>query len=190
MRARDNSGATAGHRPHSNRLGRKEVAERVPPKEFCRTVNFAIRASRLRRGSGKMEQNVADLIGKKFVALAVQCEIPLHLYEPDVLRCDITTNPTPEYFDVKGSIEVDELVGRNVTQMAYSQFTKMAVIYPVGGPKTCMARLGSGRGLVELVCSENEDDLVHFIKEPEVPSSIVSDFRDALRARNLKGDIP
>lgn len=136
----------------------------------------------LEPGFKSIERDVSELIGTKFDALSIQCspkKIPGKRH--GILACDVTNNPTGEYFDVDWEIEVDQLVGRKVTQTSHSEFINMTSIANAGGPKKCMPRLASARGNVELVCSENESELVQFTSEHAYPG-----FLEELKKRGLK----
>jgi hypothetical protein len=111
-----------------------------------------------------MKKNVADVIGDKFKAVDIQCDIEdKYLVCSGELRPDYDKGRNPDW-----NIQVDHFVARDITQTTLFKLTPSfrdgIWVAPAGGIKTCMPRLGSGLGSVELICSEDENELIAFHK--------------------------
>jgi len=130
-----------------------------------------------------MKTNVADILGRKFRAVSIQCEPSDN---GEFLRCVGTNNADAEEgFHVDWSIQVDEITARDVTAMEYSQFIKMASIPPIGGVKICTPILGNARGQVNLICSQKEKEVNEWIN---IGSRRPEGFKEDLVMRNLMFD--
>ena len=109
--------------------------------------------------------NIADMIGKRVSAWAVQCEIL-----EDRILCKGTNTPTLEYFEPDWEAEVDKVIGARVTETSVTKLTPwfkdsvnidstpLALLSEEYGSrmKTCTFVLGHGRGKVYMVCSEDD----------------------------------
>jgi hypothetical protein len=112
-----------------------------------------------------MKQNVADVLGKKFKAYDIQCEVG-----DDILICSGELTPDYEHGrEPDWTIEVNSFVGRKVTQTGITKltpiFSDVIWVPSAGGIKICMPRLGNGLGSVELICSEDESELIEYHKD-------------------------
>lgn len=120
--------------------------------------------------------NVADMIGEKLDARAVQC-YPDRADE-DTMECQATTTHG-KGFQPDWKMEVDKIQGNDLETMRHSTTVDITSIPPAGGMKECIPRLGSGKGRVELVCRpENQHGKVAHNR----PDS----FKPTLRRRNLQ----
>lgn len=93
--------------------------------------------------------NVADMLGKTFEALNVQCNT-----EKGIITCEGEKNPdfnTGTRAD--WTVTVDQVVMQNISRASVSN--RGVWIMPRGGKKYCALEHGNGIGTVELVCSED-----------------------------------
>ncbi|VVB55151.1 Uncharacterised protein [uncultured archaeon] len=131
----------------------------------------------------KQSVNVADMLGKTFEALTVQCAIG-----KDTIECsgeknpDFNTGMRPDW-----TVNVDGVVMEDITRSDAHLFKSSPSsiwITPRGGKKLCTLEHGNGIGTVELVCSENPE-VVHRNHRSEWAGKPASQDKD-LRKRNLQ----
>jgi hypothetical protein len=129
----------------------------------------------------KMSENVADKLGEKLPAEAIQCS-PTN--DGEHLECMATNNSSNrKFFDKDWEIEVDGVAGRDVEIMSHNQFINTTSIKPAGGDKECMPVLGNGQGKVTLVCREEGDS---FRPEERQLADRPDSFEEALEDRGLE----
>lgn len=126
--------------------------------------------------------NVADMLGKSFEAMTIQCEIT-----NDGIKCmgeknpDFNTGMRPDWTVTVDSVAMEDITRTHVTHL--TTYPNSLWMTPRGGMKKCALEHGNSIGSVELVCSENPEVLrrSHRYEWAGKPASQDKD----LRKRNL-----